>query len=204
MAFVRFDDGWADHPKLVQAGPLAAHLYAVGISYANRHLTDGYLPAAVLDRLVGWTGITEAGEQVTNHALAERLVQHGLWHHADGGYTIHDYLDHQPTRREIEQRRREVSQARSKAGRAGGKSTAAKRQQTDSKRAANAQQTDSTAQVANAQPHPIPSQRGVSDKRTPSRARDLTEPSTVAGRKEARTRRRLGLAALPAPGGDQA
>jgi len=36
MAWVRLDDGFPDHPKALQAGPLACWLYVCGIAYANR------------------------------------------------------------------------------------------------------------------------------------------------------------------------
>lgn len=165
MAYVRFDDGWADNPKLVQAGPLAAHLWALSISYANRHLTDGHVPAGILDRLVGWSGISQDGEPVTNARLAEQLIAVGLWHRTETGYEIHDYLDHQPTRREVEKRRRDVSAARSRAGRKGGQANG---KQTGKQTGSKPQATGKHPEQAIAKPHPIPSHPIPKEGTTPS------------------------------------
>lgn len=88
MSWVRLDDQFTDHPKIVQAGPLAGWLYICGLTYANRYLTDGRIPAAQVRRLADVDGADE---------LAARLVAAGLWEVVDGGYQIHDYLEYQPS-----------------------------------------------------------------------------------------------------------
>jgi hypothetical protein len=183
MPFVRFDDTWLEHPKIAQAGSLAAHLYAAGITYANRHLTDGFIPDGILYRLADWTGVTLNGEQVTSQALADRLIEHGLWDRTQDGYTVHDYFDFQPSRQEVEKRRSELSKTRAKAGSKGGNKTAARRQQTDSKPTAK-QQPQSQTQTQ---------EISVYRDQAPSRAGGKTRPATAAAQRAARTRQRLGL-----------
>jgi hypothetical protein len=86
MAWIRLDDGFADHPKVLAAGVEAAWLYVCGLCYASRQLTDGFIPAPKIRQLV----TTREAD-----ALAERLVVVGLWERVEGGYAVHDYLDYQ-------------------------------------------------------------------------------------------------------------
>ncbi len=92
MAWIRLDDQFPDHPKVVEAGPLASWLYVCGIGYCNRLLTDGFIPSGQVRKLADLDG---AGE------LAARLVAVGLWDEAEGGYRIHDYLEYQPSAEEV-------------------------------------------------------------------------------------------------------
>jgi len=187
MPFVRLDDQWLENPKVAQAGTLAAHLYSAGITYANRHLTDGYVPAGILNRLCDWTDVTHAGEPVTNQQLAERLVENGLWYRVDGGFEIHDYFQFQPSRAEVEAKRGAISAARKQAGSKGG-----------SKRQANPvakpKQNESTAE-ANHKPQ---TQTQTQTPTTELHIRDTrSKPSTAAGRKAQRTKARLAIASVP-------
>lgn len=88
MAWVRIDDSFPDHPKAVQAGPMACWLYVCSIAYANRYLTDGFIPERQIWRLI---------DSDDAEALADALIDAGLWEQAENGYQIHDYLDYQPS-----------------------------------------------------------------------------------------------------------
>ena len=89
MAWVRFDDGFFRHPKVVAAGRDARDMYTSSIFYANQNLTDGFVPEGAL-RIIA----ADAG--VSSHSKAVKaLLREGLWLETDGGYQIHDYLDYQ-------------------------------------------------------------------------------------------------------------
>lgn len=88
MAWVKLDDQFTDHPKIVAAGPQAGWLHVCAMCYASRYLTDGFIPINVIPRLM--TGNTTK--------LVETLVAVGLWETAEGGYQIHDYLEYNPSR----------------------------------------------------------------------------------------------------------
>ena len=107
MTWVKLDDQFADHPKVVAAGPMAAWLYVCGLTYAARLMTDGYIPNAQVRRLADIEGSDEQ---------ALRLVDVGLWEVVEDGFQIHDYEDYQLTRADIEKKRA--------AGQAGGKASA--------------------------------------------------------------------------------
>lgn len=87
MAWVKLDDQFPDHPKVVQAGPLAAWLYVCGLAYCARYLTDGFIPAAQVRKLADVDDVTP---------LVTALVAVGLWRECEGGYEVHDYLDYNP------------------------------------------------------------------------------------------------------------
>lgn len=93
MSWVKVDDHYPDHPKLQALGDD----YDAGISldirakcYASANLTDGFIPSRVFRH---------------ESAMIARLVEVGLWHVAEGGYQIHDYLEYNPSREEVLKRR---------------------------------------------------------------------------------------------------
>jgi hypothetical protein len=50
MPWVRLDEHFGEHPKVLAAGPLAGWLYVMGLGYCNRNLTDGLIPRAMVRR----------------------------------------------------------------------------------------------------------------------------------------------------------
>lgn len=104
MTWVRIDDTFPEHPKVVGLSAAAFRLHVTAICYASRNLTDGYVPRGALRALGG-----------TKQRVAE-LVKAGLW---DGGgatgWQLHDYLDYNRSRGDVEDERRA---ARSRMGRA--------------------------------------------------------------------------------------
>ena len=108
MPWGKVDDNFYDHPKLDRL-PAKDRLACIGlhwlaVSWCNRYLTDGEVPE---DRVVRLGGSTR---------LATDLVTAGLWERTGDGYLVHDYLDYNQSRDQIERAREQ----RSAAGRAGG------------------------------------------------------------------------------------
>lgn len=93
MPWFRLDDSFDTHPKILAAGNEAIGLYVRCGTYAARHLTDGFIRHDVA-MLYG------------TKTLADTLVHAGLWHRARGGWTIHDYLDYNPSREAVENDRK--------------------------------------------------------------------------------------------------
>lgn len=93
MTWFRLDDSFHSHPKVIAAGNEAIGLYVRCGTYAAQHLTDGLVPKDIV-LLYGST------------ALAATLVQARLWHRARGGWTIHDYLEYNPSREAVEKLRK--------------------------------------------------------------------------------------------------
>jgi hypothetical protein len=107
MPWIKVDDQIAHHPKFMAAGAVASWLWVCGQSYCARYLTDGFVPESALPTL---------GNVTNPKAHAQTLVRVGLWDRAEGGYRVHDYLQFQPSRADVEERRRQ----RANAGRKGG------------------------------------------------------------------------------------
>jgi hypothetical protein len=114
MAWVRIDDGFPDHPKVLriplEAKPEALALQVLALCYSSRYLTDGKLPQHVVRVLLA--GFPRAEE------LPKLMVDAGLWEHdgqAAGDYVIHDYLEYNPSKRQV-LRLRSKRQASGKQG----------------------------------------------------------------------------------------
>ena len=129
MGWVRFDDGFLDHPKFLVAGPLAGYLNLCAIAWCSRNRTDGRIPRAQVARLVNFTGIgvhtwtaagglAGGGRDVDVSDLVDELVTVGLWELAEDGFQVHDYLEWQRSRDEIEAASERARQAGRKGGQA--------------------------------------------------------------------------------------
>lgn len=130
MTWVRLDDGFAEHPKIVRAGPLAAALQVAALCYCSRNLTNGEVPSPVARRLLD---IAKPQQAIA------ALVREGIWEEGPDGYRIHDFLDYQPSRDEVRSARTELSAKRRDAGRKG----AVARWQNDGQMMANGMATPS-------------------------------------------------------------
>ncbi len=172
MPWLRFDDQFNNHPKILQAGFVAAALHMRAIIYCGQYLTDGFVPASVPDTLinlgqgkalfVGDMDYLERAESkltvVLNWELVERLVEVGLWAEVEGGWQIHDYLEWNPSGEETKLRRAGAKEAKVKAGRLGGLAKAAAAKQNPSSGLAESQQNPSSAEAETKQaPDPEPS-----------------------------------------------
>lgn len=87
-------------PKFIAAGAQAGWLWVGGLGYCKEHLTDGFIPAAVVPTLA--PGVKQPAKS------AEMLVSAGLWESVDGGYLMHDYHEHNPTKALVEKKRKDA------------------------------------------------------------------------------------------------
>ena len=102
--WIKLDDGFATHPKILAAGAIPALIQVRAICYASQHKTDGFIPdAAIMLLLSGLESLGidlgRMGEHVGYGCQADeiewapKMVEYGLWEVRPGGYYIHDYLD---------------------------------------------------------------------------------------------------------------
>lgn len=117
MPWGRLDDSFYDHPKIEALGRDAnagAGVLMRAVSWSNRWLTDGRIPAHVLLRKFG-----------AAPALVAAMVAGDLLEKIDPEtYLIHDFGDYNDLRDEVEERRRETHEARVRAGQARARSAA--------------------------------------------------------------------------------
>lgn len=99
MAWVKVDDQFFRHPKVLAAGRDARDLYLVGLCYCAQALTDGFIPSAAVRVLAAEAEIETATQS------AGRLVAVTLWEEAEGGYRMTNAIrweyGHDPQDQEI-------------------------------------------------------------------------------------------------------
>jgi len=132
MAWVKLDDNVTHNPKLLAAGPAASWLWVCAIAYCQRQLSDGFIPDSAYMQL----GVNAEHKPLR---LCHQLVRSGLFERVEGGYRVHDYLDHNASKSEVEQRRAQHHDKRVFAGKLG----AEQRWRTHSKRVAQVLSRDS-------------------------------------------------------------
>lgn len=106
MTWVRLDDSFPEHPKILALSAEAFRVHVAAICHASRTLTDGKVQPA---------GLRNLG---ASRKLVTELVAAGVWESVGEGWAIHDYLDYNPSREKVLADRGK----RSAAGSAGAKS----------------------------------------------------------------------------------
>lgn len=102
MSWVKIDDQFTQHPKVHRLSDKAFRVHMDALCYCARFLTDGHVPASYV------TGVRKP-------VLAE--LTRDLWKPVQDGYVIHDFLDYNPSRKQVE----EMKTAKARAGRIGGR-----------------------------------------------------------------------------------
>jgi len=96
MAYARLKDEINNNAKLLALSDAAHRMYTCGISYANKELTDGFLP----EHIIHTFGVRAHNKAKVVTELCSVLVpgKGPLWHRVTGGFQIHDYLEHNDDR----------------------------------------------------------------------------------------------------------
>lgn len=105
MPWANLDDKFPAHPKVVRLSDAAFRLHVSGICYSAQHLTNGVVERDAVRLLV---------PRFRKAALDELLTKEQWRAHPDG-YEIHDYLQWNRSREQVEQER----DRKSKAGKKG-------------------------------------------------------------------------------------
>lgn len=111
MAWVKMDDRFSGNPKVRRAwrqSRASIGLYAMALTYSAQHETDGRIEAWWVEEVLpGKDGAT----------AIRALVDAGLWdENDDGSWVIHDYLEHNESRKEAEERRLRDRDRKSRGG----------------------------------------------------------------------------------------
>jgi hypothetical protein len=97
VTWVKLDDHFADHPKILGLSDAAYRAYVDGLCYCARYLTDGAIPTAAVKV------VSRRRAKVT-----AELLEAGLWDQNGKGVEVHDYLTYQePAATVLERRRRD-------------------------------------------------------------------------------------------------
>lgn len=112
MAWVKMDDRFHSNPKVIQAWQQdhgSIGLYTMCLTYVAQHETDGWIDEFFVRMLEPNDG--------TRSRLVSILVGCGLWTEGKKGFTVNDYLDYNPSKKELTTMRLK----RKAAGRKGGR-----------------------------------------------------------------------------------
>lgn len=150
MPWFALDDGFDTHPKVRKAGNAAAGLFCRMGAHCAKHLTEGLVDSAT-------------ARDYGSAAQLRKLVDVGMLHPAGhgcgrcpqpepGGYVLHDYLDYNRSRKQIETAR-ENGRKRQQKGR-DRQAEARKGSGSDAKRDANATQIERDSDSFDAQNEP--------------------------------------------------
>jgi len=104
MSWMRLHDSFYSHPKVFRLSPLAFRLWVTAIAYCNRNHTDGFIPKAILPSLLQCPVRRKVRGRAIDELLEARSPYAGLWEldEEHGGYRVHDFLDWNPSRAEVE------------------------------------------------------------------------------------------------------
>ncbi len=103
MGWVKLDDGFPTHPKVVGLSLEARWAYIESLCYAAKYETDGMIPDVV----------------APNGSVREALLAAGLWESGSAAVQVHDFLVYNPSKSEKERKRnvsRTVRASREGAG----------------------------------------------------------------------------------------
>lgn len=93
MPWIKLDDGFWDHPKIIAVGERLAVLHQRAMMWSARHATGGHIPDGAL-RAIGMT-----------RAQARKLTENRLWDEAKDGWKIHDWEVYNPSHEGQKERR---------------------------------------------------------------------------------------------------
>ncbi len=105
--WIKLDDGFATHPKILRVGIQGTILQIRALCYASQNKTDGFIPVQAIPILTTDLSITMSV-----------MLDVKLWDVCEGGYQIHGYLRWNMSREEY----RSMKEKLSKAGKKGMKS----------------------------------------------------------------------------------
>jgi hypothetical protein len=106
MTWVKVDDLITEHEKCVGLSADAWCLWLHGLTYCSRNLTDGRIPKAMLPRLTNLAKPAKA---------AAELVEAGLWDERAKWFAVHDYLEHQRSKAQVEADREAAAERQRRA-----------------------------------------------------------------------------------------
>jgi hypothetical protein len=97
MPWVKLDDQFFAHPKVIDLPKDAKLLFLCGLTHCATQLTDGFISQGAM-RLIAATVDVAQGH-------AGDLVAAGLWEEVGGGFAVHDYLEYNPSGEQVKRDR---------------------------------------------------------------------------------------------------
>ena len=108
MSWANLDDGFADHPKVIDLPDAAFRLHVCAMCWCSRRLTDGLVRSREL-RILG-AMLEGCPDDRRLHELAQNLVDARLWDPCEEGWRLHDWLKHNESAKKVAERREAAKQ----------------------------------------------------------------------------------------------
>lgn len=102
MPWARVDDSLHAHRKLRRASLEASGAFLLSLSYCAAYLTDGHVDDEFLEEVI-------PSKRKRDRIVAE-LLERQLFEPNGNGYVVHDYLDYNPSRADVERRRQKAAE----------------------------------------------------------------------------------------------
>lgn len=102
MTWVRIDDGFPNHPKIIGLSDGAFRLYITALCYSNAYLTDGIIPRITVKKL-------------SNSRHISALVEANLWEICGDDIKILGYDEYQFTKEKVETERKKAAERKAKS-----------------------------------------------------------------------------------------
>ncbi|MFE2710547.1 hypothetical protein ACFXKI_00800 [Streptomyces mirabilis] len=97
MPWVKLDDRFPSHRKVALLSDRAFRLHVCAMCWCAENLTDGRIGERELALVTRIRGVK---------ATAKQLEDAGLWDRTEDGWEIHDYLDYNPSREQVQAERK--------------------------------------------------------------------------------------------------
>jgi hypothetical protein len=97
MTYALLDDGFYDSPTFINVPDDLVGVWAKGLAYCNKHLTDGLIPRSKVRSLC---------TTVDPDTVVSRMQNAGLWREKGDEIEHVGFLDHNPSKREVLSRRK--------------------------------------------------------------------------------------------------
>lgn len=151
MPWARFDDKFYAHPKTHRLGRhrlAAIGLHTLAVTWSCDQLTDGVIPTGVVTMLGG------------SKVVADALVEAGMWRWSGerDEYLIHDFLDYNKSRGQVE---RERAQWRDRQGKSRGGSRGVSRRGTKENARESLDRVARGLSTESNSPVPVPASREI-------------------------------------------
>ena len=108
MSWANLDDGFADHPKVIDLSDAAFRLHVCAMCWCSRRLTDGLVRSRELRILGAMLQGCPADQQLQE--LVTELVSARLWESCEEGFRLHDWLKHNESASKVAERREAAKQ----------------------------------------------------------------------------------------------
>lgn len=103
MSWGKIDDGFHRHPKVRRCSLEARGLWATAFSWTADMELDGFIPSDMVPKLAERDDVAALVAELLRVAPPYAV---GLWEAIDGGYLMHDYLEINPSARQLAKTRK--------------------------------------------------------------------------------------------------